>query len=374
MRTSQPTVNVNKANLIEGKGKVIPGYSKFMIDDVNNEYNTPFMLNEVEIREAFSVLDVKKSGYITTEELAFFLDILGETPKDEELEEMIRMLDVEGSGRVRYNEFYKFATGQSLAPIGQAYPPTLNLLQKKNGIEADILRAGGGGRKNRKIDTSFNAGNTNGKKGNNLSNEMDDDRNIANTGRESDGRTTRSQAVDQMIFTDLKLKPAERKESTIRFIKATSLKGDKYLSLCEKIRRIDVGIVTNCQYSEFVEFFHISDSEPARKMYSLFYNSNTNGALLRDALASMASVVDIQAHEKLDAVFGMYDTDGSNIIVYSDFVRIIELFHFTTDPTKVERKIKAMFTRRGLRTDDIVMRDHFFSLAKEFNNIFFPMI
>ena len=43
---------------------------------------------------------------------------------------MISMLDIEGTNRVRYEEFHKFATGKALAPIGIALPPSINLLQK----------------------------------------------------------------------------------------------------------------------------------------------------------------------------------------------------------------------------------------------------
>jgi len=38
---------------------------------------------------------------------------------------MIWMLDVDGDGEVNFKEFYKMATGQSLAPIGVALPPPI---------------------------------------------------------------------------------------------------------------------------------------------------------------------------------------------------------------------------------------------------------
>jgi hypothetical protein len=56
------------------------------------------------------------------------LELIGEKATEEELEEMISMLDVEGTNRVRYEEFNKFATGKALAPVGLAIPPTISLL------------------------------------------------------------------------------------------------------------------------------------------------------------------------------------------------------------------------------------------------------
>jgi hypothetical protein len=67
------------------------------------------------------------NGYIGVAEIRFVLDALGEDVTDEEIDEMIRMLDVDGDGQVNFKEFYKMASGQSLAPIGVALPPPRNM-------------------------------------------------------------------------------------------------------------------------------------------------------------------------------------------------------------------------------------------------------
>ena len=45
------------------------------------------------------------------EEIVARLDALEERVTDEEIDEMIRMLDVDGDGQVSFKEFYKMATG-----------------------------------------------------------------------------------------------------------------------------------------------------------------------------------------------------------------------------------------------------------------------
>jgi hypothetical protein len=67
------------------------------------------------------------NGYIGVAEIRFVMDALGEEVTDEEIDEMIRMLDVDGDGQVNFKEFYKMASGQSLAPIGVALPPPRDL-------------------------------------------------------------------------------------------------------------------------------------------------------------------------------------------------------------------------------------------------------
>eukprot|EP00347_Sterkiella_histriomuscorum_P010183 403377288 len=79
--------------------------------------------NDDEIKEAFFTFDMNGNGYIGVQEIRFVLDALGEDVTDEEIDEMVRMLDIDGDGQVNFKEFYKMASGQSLAPIGVALPP-----------------------------------------------------------------------------------------------------------------------------------------------------------------------------------------------------------------------------------------------------------
>lgn len=78
-----------------------------------------------EIKEAFFTFDMNGNGYIGVSEIRFVMDALGEEVTDEEIDEMIRMLDIDGDGQVNFKEFYKMASGQSLAPIGVALPPPI---------------------------------------------------------------------------------------------------------------------------------------------------------------------------------------------------------------------------------------------------------
>ena len=66
------------------------------------------------------------NGYVGVAEIRFVLDAMGEDVTDEEIDEMVRMLDVDGDGQVSFKEFYKMACGQSLAPIGVALPPPID--------------------------------------------------------------------------------------------------------------------------------------------------------------------------------------------------------------------------------------------------------
>ena len=51
------------------------------------------------------------NGFIGAAEIRFVLDALGEAATDEEIDEMIRMVDIDGDGEVNFREFYKMASG-----------------------------------------------------------------------------------------------------------------------------------------------------------------------------------------------------------------------------------------------------------------------
>lgn len=53
------------------------------------------------IREAFRVFDRDGNGYITAEEFRYFMTHMGEQFSDEEVDEIINEVDIDGDGQVR---------------------------------------------------------------------------------------------------------------------------------------------------------------------------------------------------------------------------------------------------------------------------------
>ncbi|WJX85548.1 hypothetical protein P8452_67984 [Trifolium repens] len=62
---------------------------------------------EKELKEAFWVFDKDKDGYISSNELRSVLRAIGEKVTEEELDQMIKMADMNGDGLIDYQEFIR---------------------------------------------------------------------------------------------------------------------------------------------------------------------------------------------------------------------------------------------------------------------------
>ena len=65
-----------------------------------------------ELKKAFAVMDTNGDGVVTKEELKNLLKGLGEDVSDEVVDEMIKMADENGDGKIQFEEFVKAATAE----------------------------------------------------------------------------------------------------------------------------------------------------------------------------------------------------------------------------------------------------------------------
>ena len=71
----------------------------------------PFTDEEIQV--AFDEFDQKEAGEFGAEEIKFVLESLQEKVNEEEIDEMIRMVDMNGNGLVDLKEFHRLVSGQS---------------------------------------------------------------------------------------------------------------------------------------------------------------------------------------------------------------------------------------------------------------------
>merc|ERR1712013_427951 len=76
-----------------------PHYEKIKMSDTLTEEQI------AEFKEAFSLFDRDNDGTITTKELGTVMRSLGQTPTEQELQDMIHEVDTDGNGTIDFPEF-----------------------------------------------------------------------------------------------------------------------------------------------------------------------------------------------------------------------------------------------------------------------------
>lgn len=247
-----PKTNLTKSVKID-KSKIIPGYTKNCIDDNNPDHNSvKGLFSESEIKEAFDTLDMNKNGFITADDLGFFLDVLEEEVQEEEIEEMIRLCDIEGNGKVKYEEFQRMSSGQSLAPIGQAYPPTFQMIERKKQLETMELKQNNS---LAKMDFMKNFDNENS-----IASKKNDfdfvDNTILNKNKTQRGNENDPKNLNK---GQIKASSEVKKINIKKFKELHALSGDKLMISYENLKQIDANIVLECDYSSFYKYFGLTD-------------------------------------------------------------------------------------------------------------------
>ena len=67
-----------------------------------------------ELKKAFEVMDTNKDGVVTKDELTTLLKNLGENVSDDVIDEMIKIADENGDGKIQFEEFVKAATSGTM--------------------------------------------------------------------------------------------------------------------------------------------------------------------------------------------------------------------------------------------------------------------
>lgn len=90
-------------------------------------------------REAFDVFDPEKKGYITGPGLKKVMMDLGEELNDEEVEEMMRKVDLNGDGRIDFSEFLWMieATDEDISKLKQTQTVGSKRKEPSNALKED---------------------------------------------------------------------------------------------------------------------------------------------------------------------------------------------------------------------------------------------
>jgi Ca2+-binding EF-hand superfamily protein len=402
---------------------ILPGYTKYIIDEDNNLQNWMPKFSEEDIKEAFTTLDLKKAGYITAEDLTFYLnDVLGEGATDAEIEEMIRMLDYQGMQRVRYDEFLKMATGKSISPIGQAYPPTMELFNKKAANQnedsqqqpmkfelnlkhiTDNQGLASGGmlhRPHAEPPRLMTTGDVN-REGNHFMNTLATEKrpqghqtekyggpqtdkhggNGAYTEKHGDQTGKRgtdatkhqktpaggNMARSSMSKSSHKV---EKAENIKYFMKNLNIEDQMFHKFIDRIKHMKQIEFESYSYDNFIKFFDADNDEFSKVVFEYLAGKGDNKGLdLRKFLTALIPFLECKIEDKLDYAYRMYDTEQNGYILLEELNEIFKVFQITEEPAKVEKKLTAILQKKSIALDEFISKEDFFTVSKIYPSLF----
>ncbi|CAK63110.1 unnamed protein product (macronuclear) [Paramecium tetraurelia] len=388
------------------QSKITPGYTKYMIEESNQQYDyVRGMFTEDEIKEAFNFLDMNKDGGITSEDLSFFLDFIGEKATSEEIEEMIRMCDKDGSGEVKFEDFKNLAGGWSLPTLGQAHPPTKELVEKRTQInqtmmEKEVQEVARKGkitpdmveqiRKNELTSPRFGQDEQSKLMFQSINNIASQKKQRQVIGqnlkviRSEEGQIT--QQTKQKSSLSQREIMLQRKNNAMRFVREKKIDQAYILDVFEKINKLD--IMESCTYEDFIHYLDILDNHQSKLLFNSmnenpvreeYVKSSDNVIVdqivnLKNTLLTLLGQTNCRKHDKLEIAYLLQDSNQQGYIFLDDLISLLVNLYCISEVGIIEQKILKMTAKKGLKNrKDTIKKDIYISMVNEYGQVFEPI-
>ncbi|KDO27663.1 hypothetical protein SPRG_20359 [Saprolegnia parasitica CBS 223.65] len=265
--------------------------------------------SDSEILEAFRAFDLDHNNYVGAAEIRHVLINIGESPTDEEVDEMIRMVDLDGDGQVSFDEFYKMVTGGKEPPSG--------LFVAAGDGEVAAIATGAGAASSIQL------------------------------------RNERKNILEEFA-QDNNIKPESVKKAYKRF-QATDKDGSGQID-----------------YTEFCEIMLVDPSPQCEKLFQLFDNDKVGRIDVREFMISLSNFTGAEKEEKLKFAFMIFDEDGNGVLTKHELMRILKANHMASNESEVARKADTIMSQGDKDGDGVISFDEFALVSKKFPNILFP--
>mmetsp|Transcript_15728 Transcript_15728/g.29670 ORF Transcript_15728/g.29670 Transcript_15728/m.29670 type:complete len:701 (-) Transcript_15728:1141-3243(-) len=289
--------------------------------NVDIDYNDPSQeFSDQQILEAFRSFDLDKNNYVGAAELRHILVSIGETVKDEEVDEMIKMVDKDGDGQVCFEEFYKMVTG------GRKPPPSLG--RRRNTEHFSPMRA-------------------------NLKSPINRRDSLAVAQAAAEARNTKRKILDEFA-REQNLKPESIKSAHKRYLSMDKNK---------------TGLIN---YIEFCDILQLDPSTKCENVFWHFDNRNTGMAEAKEILIALANSTGAGKDDKLKFSFLVYDEEKKGTITKMELIKILKANHMAKNDSEVYRKAETIMAQANKTEDGIMNFEEFMNVSKKFPNILFP--
>ncbi|RLO12141.1 hypothetical protein DYB28_011694 [Aphanomyces astaci] len=268
--------------------------------------------SDSEILEAFKAFDLDHNNYVGAAEIRHVLINIGESPTDEEVDEMIRMVDIDGDGQVSFEEFYKMVTGGKEPPSGLFAPAA--------------------------------------------------------------GDDPAATAAVSGATSSIQLRN-ERKNTLEEFSQDNNIKPESVKKAFKRFQATDKDGSGQIDYTEFCEIMLVDPSPQCEKLFGLFDNDKVGRIDVREVhkfLIALSNFCGAEKDEKLKFAFMVFDDDGNGVLSKMELMKILKANHMASNESEVARKADTIMSQGDKDGDGVITFDEFAVVSKKFPNILFP--
>nr|CCA13985.1 calcineurin subunit B putative [Albugo laibachii Nc14] len=269
---------------------------------------------DIEILEAFNAFDLDHNSYVGAAEIRHVLINIGETPTDEEVDEMIRMVDKDGDGQVSFDEFYSMVTK------GKRPPPELivRASQPKSSIPL----------------SSVQPATTPGSKAIQLRNE--------------------------------------RRIALETFAVGNGFQLEYVGNAYKRFKTMNKDGNGQIDFPEFCDILQVGPTPQSEKLFRLFDMNKLGRIDLREFMIALSNFSGTNKEEKLKFAFLLFDEDGNGEISRQELVQILKANHMAGSEAEVARKADTIMSQGDKDGDGVISFQEFVIVSRKFPNILFP--
>lgn len=263
------------------------------------------------IREAFDCIDVDRNGFIGASELRHILLCSGVNPKDEEIDEMIRMLDNDGDGQITYQEYESlFRTENAvLSEMLVRKPKAVVQKQEEDALEEEGEKVRKGMLMQKGLGALFHASKKNKEAVERSSTDMSRSRsndNIMEAAAAGVVTGDLAGGTGEMNPLGSKLKPS--------FVK----------KIYKKFKEVDKDGSGSIDYAEFCMIMEQEDTPIMKRMFEMFDSDHSGLIEMKEFMVGLAGFTTADRGERTKFAFMMFDEDGSGFIERHELAKILK--------------------------------------------------
>lgn len=296
-------------------------------------------VNIESLLEVFESVDLDSNGYLDAQELRHILTLLGERPSDEEIDEMIRMVDVDGMGQVGLEEFMRLFEAQNIVSEMQNVKMGSDKVRKE--IEEAIKKQTEESKAGALAATQKRA---------KARDKMEKEQ--AKDARKADKGDTEQ---NYQLLKQFGVAPAMLKKYYERFL---------------EVDRDESGSIN---YEEFCLVLEEDDSDVVRALFDIFDLDHSGTIEMKEFIVGLSAYCSTTTkEERLKFAFMICDSENTGYLGKADIGRILKANFLAQQASDkdIDRRVAKVFKSAGAK-DEISFQE-FIDVSKKVSGLVFP--